>query len=79
MQPKFYFLIIFETLFQHLLLSITLQLFYQIINIILLSNPDRLVIKLLLNCLLIKIMVIDLRNLLIHLKLQNFFIIKKAR
>ena len=60
---------IFETLLCHYFYH---QFYNYIIittNIILLSNLDRLVIKLSLDCTLVKIAMIDLQNLLVYLKL----------
>ena len=56
----------------------TLQLHHQITNITLLFNLHRLVIKLLLVCLLVKVMIINSESLLAYLELESFFIIKKV-
>lgn len=56
---KIYLLSILKTLMQYISLLTTSQLYYEIANIILSSNLDRLIIKIVLDYLLIVILMID--------------------
>lgn len=49
------------------------------INVILLSNPNKLIIALLLNCLSVKVAIVYLSSLLGYLELQNLLIIKEIK